>query len=313
MKNFIKKSAKDWKYVCNVWKTLGWSRKQAKSYVLANMAERAFNHYENVFNYEKQHRVDKWLKTNKDGYYFDFGQGGKLPDIRENPEKYRTFGQWVFDDSLLIPVLHKNNFSHEFVRKMDAIMVEGPYGFTDGDFDVRVALGDIVIDAGAWIGDFSCYASAQGAAIIYAFEPSTDNFTWLERTAQLNNNIIPVKKGLGSKHETTMFECNNNNSGMNRCTENEKKETEPVEIVTLDEYVESNGITKLDFIKSDIEGAEREMLRGAKNTLRRLSPKLALCTYHLPDDPEVMASIILESNPRYKIVQLRHKLFAAVI
>ena len=54
------------------------------------------------------------------------------------------------------------------------------------------------------------------------------------------------------------------------------------------------------------------MLRGAADTLRKFAPKLALCTYHLPDDPQVLESLILEINPRYKVVQLRKKLFAAV-
>jgi hypothetical protein len=55
------------------------------------------------------------------------------------------------------------------------------------------------------------------------------------------------------------------------------------------------------------------MLRGATQVLKRFAPKLAICTYHFPDDPEVLEKIILEANPKYKVVHLRHKLMAAVV
>jgi hypothetical protein len=55
------------------------------------------------------------------------------------------------------------------------------------------------------------------------------------------------------------------------------------------------------------------MLRGATNVLKTFAPKLAICTYHLPDDPEVLEQIIKEANPKYKVVHIRKKLFAAVI
>jgi hypothetical protein len=42
------------------------------------------------------------------------------------------------------------------------IMPEGPYGYRDGEFDVTVKRGDIVIDAGAWIGDFAALALVTG-------------------------------------------------------------------------------------------------------------------------------------------------------
>ena len=71
-------------------------------------------------------------------------------------------------------------------------------------------------------------------------------------------------------------------------------------------------INKIDFIKSDIEGYERHMLRGARNILKEHQPILSICTYHLPDDRDVLKKIILEANPNYIILQRKMKLFGFV-
>lgn len=40
----------------------------------------------------------------------------------------------------------------------------------------------------------------------------------------------------------------------------------------------------MDFLKLDIEGAESAALKGAEQTLRRFTPRLALAAYHQFDD-----------------------------
>ena len=79
-------------------------------------------------------------------------------------------------------------------------------------------------------------------------------------------------------------------------------------------YASVKGATTYAFepVDSTFAILERHMLAGAQETLARFAPKLALCTYNLPDDPQVMASLILKANPKYNIVQKRKKLFASV-
>jgi hypothetical protein len=84
---------------------------------------------------------------------------------------------------------------------------------------------------------------------------------------------------------------------------------EKVSVITLDKFVEENPLEHVDFIKADIEGFEREMLKGATNVLKKFAPKLAICTYHLSDDPG-LEKIIKEANPNYTVVHIRYKLFA---
>jgi hypothetical protein len=87
---------------------------------------------------------------------------------------------------------------------------------------------------------------------------------------------------------------------------------EKIKLTTLDNFVHEQNLGKVDFIKADIEGAERDMLKGAGGVLKEFAPKLALCTYHLPDDPEMLESLIKDANPNYRVVHISKKLFAAV-
>jgi FkbM family methyltransferase len=205
-------------------------------------------------------------------------------------------------------------YNKSIVDTADKYMPEGPYGYVDGKFDVTVKPGDVVIDAGAWIGDFSAYAASKNATV-YAFEPVKTTFDWLCKTAILNEpgKIIPVQKGLGKQEGNIVISIDEGHSGGNSTVIERGAATEQITITTLDKFVAENQIERIDFIKADIEGAERDMLRGATNVLKTLSPKLAICTYHLPDDPQVLEQIIKEANPAYKVVHLRHKLVAAVI
>lgn len=77
-------------------------------------------------------------------------------------------------------------------------------GLVNDEVNVTVEWGDIVIDTGAWIGDFAAYVLVKGASVC-AFEPSARNFGYLVKTAELNGNIIPVMKGLSHKTEATKF------------------------------------------------------------------------------------------------------------
>jgi hypothetical protein len=71
----------------------------------------------------------------------------------------------VFIDTFLFSVFYNDNYSKDLVLRLDPLMPEGPYGYVDNNFDVTVKKGDVVIDAGAWIGDFSAYASCGGGGI----------------------------------------------------------------------------------------------------------------------------------------------------
>jgi FkbM family methyltransferase len=254
----------------------------------------------------------EWLVKNGTESYFNIN-GAKIPDVSNDKNHVITLMS-AFEDVFMVPYFCEDNHDRSVIDKIDRYMVEGPYGYTDGDFDVTVKKGDVVIDAGAWIGDFSAYAVSKGA-VAYAFEPVKETFQLLCKTATLNDEkIYPVFKGLGDKDCELVIAISKDNVGETSMVLKTNGDVfEKIIITTLDKFVEENKINKIDFIKADIEGAERDMLRGASNVLKTFAPKLAICTYHLPDDPEVLEKIIVEANPDYKVIHLRHKLFAAVI
>lgn len=254
--------------------------------------------------------VKKFLVKENTISYFNFA-GAKLPDVSNDKEKLRMLWQ-IFDDVFLVSCMFGDNYEKQVVTEVDLNTNEGAYGYVDGNFDVRVKEGDIVIDAGAWIGDFSAYAASK-KALTYAFEPTKETFDWLQKTAELNNGYIcPIPYGLGDSVEMLSISTESPNSMVNSLLDDCVDGKEQVDMTTVDVFVKEHNLKRVDFIKSDIEGFERNLLRGARETLKTFAPKLAICTYHLPDDPIVLAQIIKEANPDYKIVQLRHKLFAAV-
>ena len=238
----------------------------------------------------------------------------RLPAVNKGEEKSMRLNNLV-DEDIFCSYLHFNDdYSEKTFDACEPVLPEGLYGLVNDKVNVTIQAGDIVIDAGSCCGSFSAYASVKGAEAVYAFEPVAENFAYLERTAQLNRNIHPVNKGLSDENTSrNIFIDPQHYSGSSFLEELKPGiEGTQVETVRLDDFVRENNLPRVDFIKADIEGFERHMLAGAQETLARFAPKLALCTYHLPDDPEVMAGLIKQANPKYNIVQKRCKLYASV-
>ncbi|MDR3254966.1 MAG: FkbM family methyltransferase [Synergistaceae bacterium] len=263
-----------------------------------------------------RNRIDLRVKANsemnikkykKESFYNI--EGIKLPLLNPKDETL-LFGVIFFET--FVPYIF---FQNRFFKSIHETYAHGVYyGLEMEDFSVVVEQGDVVFDIGSWIGDFAAYASKCGAEV-YAFEPTSEIYEILCETAKLNPGITPVNLGLGdAREELPIFKDDGSNSGANsfRSTCDNNLSDSVSKIDTIDNFVAENNIKRVDFIKSDIEGFERKMLKGAKKALRDFAPKLAICTYHFPDDPEVLEKIILDANPDYRIVHMPDILFARV-
>ncbi|MDR1181341.1 MAG: FkbM family methyltransferase [Bacteroidales bacterium] len=275
---------------------------------------KAMNYLKNTKNgFYKEDFLRIYLEKTQEFSCFNFC-GALLPDVTNDREITNSLLQ-IFQDVFFFPCFLNDNYDKKNIDIFDPCMMEGPYGYTDGNFDVTVKKNDVVIDAGAWIGDFSAYAASK-EAICYAFEPVKKNYELLKETVNLNKNkIIPVEKALGLKEEDVMIYISiYDTAGAGYVPKGKKAELIPqlINVTTLDKYVEENNITKVDFIKADIEGEERNLLYGSTKILQNYAPKLAICTYHSPADPQLLEKIILDANSHYKVIHTRQKLFAMI-
>ncbi|PLY06385.1 MAG: hypothetical protein C0625_09610 [Arcobacter sp.] len=167
------------------------------------------------------------------------------------------------------------------------------------------------IDCGAYDGDTILLfnkAAENGFNKIFALEPDPTIQENLIKTIHENSvqNVEVKKVGAYNKKDTVYFEQsgvysnileNNPNSSKNNLIE--------IHVDAIDNIIENH---KIDIIKMDIEGAEYFALKGSKNTIKKYSPKLAICLYHNYEDFLRIPLMIKELNKNYKFY-LRHQSF----
>jgi FkbM family methyltransferase len=153
------------------------------------------------------------------------------------------------------------------------------------------------------VGVFTQRALARGASKVVAVEPDPVNLECLRRNFREEiaaGKVVLVPKGVWNSVTTLTFSESTQNSGMNSFVEQEHGTKMQLPVTTIDSLVEELGLGRVDYIKMDIEGSEREALKGARKTLAKFRPRLMLDTYHRPDDPRVLPALIQEANPAYR-------------
>jgi len=144
--------------------------------------------------------------------------------------------------------------------------------------------GDVIADVGANIGLTSILFSHLGSKVI-SFEPSPSTYSILCENIRRNDlrNVTPVNIGLGDVESVTTltFSANNRSSGFisDICRPETGHITENVKIMRLDD-IWYGFADRLDFIKIDVEGFERNVIKGALNLLMQYKPIVVLELNH---------------------------------
>ena len=141
--------------------------------------------------------------------------------------------------------------------------------------------GSVVFDIGANVGYYSLIAAplVGSEGRIYAFEPVSHQFGRLKDNASRNGfcQILPYKLALSDKPGEAVIHLDNEfNTGAASLRPPGPKNIldEIVTCVTLDDFVESEALERLDVIKIDVEGYEVPVLDGGRKTLERFHPVL---------------------------------------
>lgn len=142
-----------------------------------------------------------------------------------------------------------------------------------------------ILDIGANIG-CTAILFAELSKKVYAFEPSTTTYAFLEKNISNSGvkNVFPQNIGLGAEPgETTLTFAPNNRSGgfvSNQTQASAGHTVEKITIKQLDEVVNTLNLKQIDFIKIDVEGFEGKVLQGATQTLSANKPVVVLELNH---------------------------------
>jgi FkbM family methyltransferase len=140
--------------------------------------------------------------------------------------------------------------------------------------------GSVVLDAGANVGYFSLLFAKwlRGNGTVHSFEPCPDTARRFERNLELNSSLRPLIQ----LHQVGLSDCSGkmsmnvpdpSNRGCNYLSASGNTE---VDVTTLDAFCAKEELTRVDFIKVDVEGCEVALLNGAEKTIRRFRPVLMI-------------------------------------
>ncbi len=138
-----------------------------------------------------------------------------------------------------------------------------------------------IIDVGANVGQFAVSAAkCFPEAVVHSYEPVPECHAELERTAKKFRNIHTSPLALGETPGEAAFHVNSHthSSSVLALAENHKRafpsarevRTIPICVSTLDREYEAADLMGPVLLKLDVQGYEKQVLAGAKNTLPRI-------------------------------------------
>ena len=165
-----------------------------------------------------------------------------------------------------------------------------------------------VLDVGACEGLFA-FRTLKKCLVrrVVCFEPSERMAGLLQRGAEANdldNDIAIERSGVGNQTgRARMVTGENPDAGYLEYLPSGEPHADAVPVTTLDDYCRSHHLVlgPDDLIKADAEGADLDVLLGAREQIRNGAPQLAITTYHVDDHAERMIAWLREIRPDYSL------------
>ena len=170
-------------------------------------------------------------------------------------------------------------------------------------------------DLGAYNGDtlreIAPFSPHLKSAV--AFEPDRRNHKKLSEYAEKEERfeILPLKKAAWSSSKTLLFDGsgNRNSTLISKGIEvNRAPKTVEVDGESLDNVLSG---ARVDYIKYDVEGAEKEAISGSLKTIDTHRPALMISLYHRSGDIFELPLLIHERYPDYKLYIRRREYIPA--
>ena len=223
--------------------------------------------------------------------------GGFKEDFNQNEDKYSDIGQRLVDEA-----------SRQLFNNIINFRLSGELAYLDDckerqheqyfeDFLNLKPEGEVFVDVGGFDGFTSreFIKRSPNYKSVYLFEPEKANITIAKQKLKNLANIFIIEKGLSNKKDIVRFSAD---GSISTITEDGGVE---IHVDALDNIVDDD----VSFIKMDIEGAESLAIEGAKQTILKHHPRLAICVYHKPTDLRAIPEQIFAIRDDYDIY-LRH-------
>ncbi len=158
------------------------------------------------------------------------------------------------------------------------------------------------LDLGAYVGDTAelMLAILPNVQRVTAWEPDPKTFVKLCRYAEGQNRVLPMQlASLDYTGEVDFAVSGNRNAGIDA-----PGKVRAVPCASVDRAMADN---PPDFIKIDVEGAERRTLLGCKEILGKHAPDLVISLYHRSEDLFDLPLLLHSLNPDYRMYLRRDK------
>ena len=220
---------------------------------------------------------------------------GWVEDLFGNSARYRALADVLGGDEQSSRTLEA---IVGFRLTLDVTLLDGILDF-DAFFSrdlVRFRHDGTFIDGGAFDGDsVRTYMAAASGKVgrIIAFEPDPATFARLKANFAQDSRVEPMNVGLHRRKAVMRF----HNAGSRAALLSDAGGID-MPVIGIDEVLRGAPVS---YIKLNIEGAELSALEGARDSIARHRPTLAISAYHAPDHLWRVPELIHSIEPRYRV------------